>query len=284
MSALDQLAEFIPPCDRCSKKWSKDFDNLPAYDDMPKSIATAGQGPVASWYLMKLQKMCSTPRGKKIWSAYSYLCDECLVVSKKEARQKSHIEAVDRIARHAFLNGWIPQVAHSHRFKFSDPDIEKQNKGAWSLAGSWTLRRPSLWVCGPPGVGKTFLCHCILNLAMQNEMTAMEASGIEIRDWAQFHPKDIYRRRCSRASYVRILLLEDIDKPVWKGAATTLLWELINKRQAAGLPTIFTANVDTAHMGKAWREARPDNESVVDALADRLKSITIVELKGKSLR
>lgn len=129
--------------------------------------------------------------------------------------------------------------------------------------------RPSLYLWGEPGRGKSGLASAILN--------AMIARGIPSIAWnvrlLMDATKDSYSLRTPASNLWRplhetpLLLLDDLDKARTSSADELgHLYSLAEARMAAKLPTIITANASIEDLGIAFMSA---HGSLGEAIVDR---------------
>lgn len=164
-------------------------------------------------------------------------------------------------------------VDESNREKIQKAKAFAENPGA------------GLFICGEFGTGKTWLAAAVGNAFAQkrkrvlfgtfsgitNKLIAAQKYGTFFTEW------EIYAHKAD------LLIIDDIgkEKPTeWK---LQILFDLIDERGGAGLPTVFTSNYSLAML---CERISPDNDDGITAggIKDRLKIFTALVLSGGSRR
>jgi len=208
-------------------------------------------------------------------------CAVCAVAREHAGAERSHARSVERMLRDTVDKGLFSREALAHTFAESNREYERQNIDAWAQGRVWTFSSPNLWVCGPKGTGKTYLCECVISGVLVQGITAAAISAVEInRAGPQFKAAEMmipYRR-------VQVLLLDDLDTPAWCASGIDLLRDLLDYRYRAKMKTLVTANSTGARFAERIRELRSDNPAVGGAMMERLLPIDVLQMGGPSLR
>lgn len=174
--------------------------------------------------------------------------------------------------------GLIQPATRTARFADLREDSVAMNPAAWETAKAAT---GNLYVYGDIGVGKTHLCRCILNRAFVNGSTVAETMAAEyVRRYNAFSADQWLRK----LQQVDVLLFDDIDKANWRGDAIAGLWGLVDARASRKAITMVTANLDVGDVLKLMQAVNQSNSSIAMAALDRLKPVTKIQMKGRSLR
>lgn len=164
-------------------------------------------------------------------------------------------------------------------FSNSDPEIEKRNPVAFKRARAWRMTE-NLWIYGHIGAGKTFLAECLLDMVQQDfNARVLFASAQMILRWNQ---KDSPNTVFPVAQVRGVLAVDDIDK--LDPRLIPRFYELMEARSRKALPTIVTANTSNGRSRSFFEKHSPDNPGMALAAFDRLKPLSVIELRGKSLR
>lgn len=204
-----------------------------------------------------------------------WLCQEC----ELEAELERHNARLEQHRARAYDACMLTRSSRDHTFDLSDYAIERENLDAYASARRGVATR-SLWLCGPTGVGKTYLAHCILNAEVDRFGTAAEVSAVRFAlDADSFD----FKRPVALAT-ANVLLVDDFDKPSWRPRALAALFELLDVRASHKRRVVITANQRGMEVRRRMIDAMPDNPTFAEALFDRLCPIAEVQLTGKSAR
>lgn len=146
------------------------------------------------------------------------------------------------------------------------------------------LRGRGLWLHGPKGTGKTFSACSALKAWAKAGHAGRFASCVsmlaEIRDAMGEH-----RERQATAAYARapLLVLDDLGKESPSPWALAKLFEVVDARTAARLPTIVTTQQGRQEL--AARLARGGDPETAEAIVSRLSgSCDVVQTGGHDRR
>lgn len=223
----------------------------------------------------------SVPVCRDVLTTFGYRCSRCEATGYRRAEQRAEKESLAQLIRRTLNAGLYTREAMEHTFSTSDPACETQNAAVWVQARQWTTKSPNLWVCGPKGTGKTYVCECILSGVLAQGVSVGAISAVEVNQSGQRYDA-AERMRPYRG--LSLLLLDDIDTPSWTRAGVDLLRDLLDYRYRTHHKTLVTANTEEDHFQRVLRGIRPDNPSIAGALVERLKPILRREMGGPSLR
>jgi DNA replication protein DnaC len=210
------------------------------------------------------------------------LCPDCVTRhALAEIQERVDADKLDAIGRE-FIRSDTPHCT----FQTSRPEIELLNNQAWEAARELVFDarfagQCSAFMYGPPGTGKTFLARCMLNAAAYERgyPNVMETNARRyIHAVIAGQDKLVWK-----AQRVFFLLLDDIDKCVWKPETLQILWELLDMRKE-GVFTAITSNADPKRFSQMLRDACPGNTSMAEATMGRLNPCVHFEIGGASQR
>ena len=166
---------------------------------------------------------------------------------------------------------------------FGNSNIEfiGDNATSWEEA-DWWLESDAvgLYLWGPSGTGKSYAARSILYQAMEARFSVYESSAYKIFSAMSRFDRD----RFVDLEYIRILLIDDIDKMDWDSKAVSALWSLLNERTNNQCRTIITSNVARYKLRSVFVSGAGGNGSKIESMMQRLHPITKLEFKGESLR
>lgn len=164
------------------------------------------------------------------------------------------------------------------------PEAFKGAKTSNERVRQWVQNpRYGLFLCGKPGVGKTYEA-CAALKAFAREMTVMFYSVDDLmRDVRASYDTvgDTEQAVMDRAFNVGCLLLDDLGRDNLTAAALPRLFDVIDTRLNRGKLTIITSN-DTGSMLRD-KFARFDAVTA-DALASRMSCYAVCVMDGKDRR
>lgn len=198
-------------------------------------------------------------------------CDPC--VAEREEAQRAY--AAETRLLDLVSAGYLRCSTGQVRFSRARP--AGPNAEAWRRARQTT---DNLWLWGPPGVGKSYLCQCILtDYVLRGGVCAAETSVRSVVNIAPWATQDLQRWMLPG-----LLLLDDVDKVAWTEATLAMFWELLDNRCAARRRTLVTANMKPSDFAQTLKERIPQNRSLADSTLDRLKPVQSLEFTGRSMR
>lgn len=205
------------------------------------------------------------------------LCPEC----ERKKRIQFFGEEVESHIQDSYAQGLIPFEAKECTFQNSDAEYESKNAEVWKGFRNRHILDTNKWICGPPGVGKTYLSRCVLNRYLFNKQSAIEVSAFTINQGKLIQERERFFNQIVDAV---ILLLEDVDKITWTASGLNTLYAIVNARSEKQQRMIITSNV-TPERFSAYMKTQPiANISVVAAMMERFLPMKRVEMLGQSIR
>jgi len=144
----------------------------------------------------------------------------------------------------------------------------------------WIQTNHNIVICGPTGVGKTYLACALGNASCrQGYTTRYYRVSRLLQDLAMAHGDGTYGRLFNNLSKVRLLLLDDWGLTPFSIDASQEIMELVEERSQLH-STVIVSQIPVDH----WHEAIGD-PTLADAILDRLiHNAHKITLKGESMR
>lgn len=243
-----------------------------------------------------LPEPCSCPEGK---ATYEREQEEQRKRAEAENRQKEQAQQMERVR---LLIGQSGMGARFLRRTFETFTVDNTNRHAYTAArefadnfdkmlpfdGAPEPGKNGLFICGDPGTGKTHLAAAIANQLLHKGRAVVCMTMIDLlkRIRRTFSPGggeesavlDIYKT-------VQLLIIDDMGKEPPTEWAVSTIYDIINGRYEAYLPTIVTTNYGTdAFIARMTpRETRDDTtaRATIDRLREMCKGIAMT---GESRR
>lgn len=206
-------------------------------------------------------------------SRQSQLCPTCSADAKAYDRENELSEIVGRRAN----LGVLPRDIRSHRLELSNVEFEKQNAEAWRIVRSKypiLVKQRSIAFEGPPGVGKTWAAHCLLNSRLDRGESIASISTLDVLDGREVG-------RFARSSWLH---LDDFDKVEWTQKKCLRLFHLLNGVVDNHGYVVLCLNGSLEAVYEAQKRAYKGKWETVRALFDRLAPCRREPMSGENLR
>jgi DNA replication protein DnaC len=148
------------------------------------------------------------------------------------------------------------------------------------ISGSALEHKANILICGPTGVGKSYLACAVANLACRKGMSTQYFRVSRLLEYmAAQKALGLYIKTIERLGALRLLVLDDLGPDVMTAEQRNSIMELAEERYLIW-PTIITSQLPF----EQWYDVFGD-QSVADAICDRLfHNAHKIELKGESMR
>jgi DNA replication protein DnaC len=148
------------------------------------------------------------------------------------------------------------------------------------ISGSALEHKANILICGPTGVGKSYLACAIANLACRNNLTTQYLRVSRFLElMAAQKALGNYLKAIDKISSVKVLVLDDLGPDVMTPDQRNVFLEIIEERHLCW-PTIVTSQLPF----EQWYDVFGDKTSA-DAICDRLfNNAHKIQLKGESMR
>jgi hypothetical protein len=195
----------------------------------------------------------------------STVCDDCMV-AVREHYDPANQRPADDASPHPRWDELCPQ---RHRDVVIGGVRPAQiNWAAYAKVLDWEVEGASrgLIVTGEPGTGKTTSFWALARKIEMAGVTPIVMGSVELARVLSNAAKDV--REVGWLYRTRVLMVDDLGKEKVTPAAASLLWEVLDRRLAAGLPMIVTTNFTGAQLAERFGE-----EHLGDAIRRRLSEL-----------
>ena len=227
-------------------------------------------------------------------------CEEAQEAAAAEAdarkREKEAQQARDKAERIEHMQQRAGMGSRERRKTFSDLEQTPDNFAAIMAAREYshdyinreTRRKPSLFISGDLGTGKTHLAAAMANEIIENGRPVKYATFTqmtqEIRAAFYSESKETEAEAVRKYKTAPLLFLDDLGKEKATEWSLAKLFELIDSRYSNGLPTVITSNYTLDQLADKLTPPGSD-KTTAEAIIDRLwEDCQQVQINGQSWR
>lgn len=255
---------------------------------------------------MLYHKGARTASGRIYWSYTPERCGCAGAIAEyektsedkaKRAREEADQKMRNRVAKIIGDSGMGRRFLQRRFENFEiTPDNEKAVKQAMDYAAHFAAKLPEagdpgqngLFIIGPKGTGKTHLAAAIANRLMEQGTAVICMTMIDLleRIRATFRQTDGINEGEVLRVYktVPLLIIDDMGKEPATEWAVSTIYNIVNGRYEAYMPTIITSNYGGNALIRKLTPSHGD-DTTADAMVDRLREMCVgVVLNGKSRR
>lgn len=156
-------------------------------------------------------------------------------------------------------------------FRFGDNTFKiftgtKQEKSMQSLYKTMQVfcekfpdtKHKNILLCGPTGVGKSYLISAIANEIMERGFSVLYVSAFEFNDLVlKYHtsPIDVRNDYIDGLMNSDLLIIDDLGtEPIRKNVSIDYLYSIMSSRMEHGLHTVFSTNLNADHLLERYGE------------------------------
>lgn len=281
----------------------------------PSQIVRSADSGLAGMPVPVICEYCGAPhyhvglrQGSHIFWVLEDLCDcpGAVAARERELAEREERQRAEEAARLRAKVRWIigrsgMGARYLHR-TFDNFQRTEHNRNALSVARRYAenfdslMPNPSgpepgrngLFIAGPQGTGKTHLAAAISNylIARGTPVICMTMIDLLARIKSTFSSGDVDEGSVLNGyKTVPLLVIDDMGKELPTEWAISTIYNIVNGRYEAELPTIVTTNYDTGSLVYRMTPKDTRDDTAAKATIDRLKEMCKgIELTGESWR
>lgn len=239
---------------------------------------------------------CDCPEGKAAYERETAEKEAQIAAEEREERERKHNELVSEIMRESGLGArfanrtfdtFIADQDNMDAYEAAVEYVEDFKKMLPAPGTAPDITRNGLFIMGNPGTGKTHLAAAIANKLIGGEHRVIMATMIDLLGSVRnsFSYEDGGAQVLNRYKKVPLLIIDDLGKEPPTEWAVSTIYNIINGRYEAYLPTIVTANYSDKDLINRLVPRDTKDTLTARALVDRLYEMcTGVNISGESRR
>jgi len=169
-----------------------------------------------------------------------------------QAAQRSILQRLFRLSNLESLREKTFDTFHPEGRKGLQEEEVKTLRYALNQARQYARHlRGWIFISGGYGCGKTHLAAAIANHAVSLGVPTLFLTAPDLLDWLRFgydNADESFEERLEEIKGIRLLVLDDLGTQNATSWAQEKLYQIINHRYIASLPTVITANPDIAEI------------------------------------
>ena len=202
-------------------------------------------------------------------------CDDC----REKFYVRERAEAARERRRTLLENHWLHADVFRHTFASSRRDFEQADTKAYADARAWH-QTENVYIHGGQGSGKTFISHCLLNVAFAAGRHIGETNAHVYCEGFHGFGKDHVHDWMLGPD---VLLIDDVHIGDWSTRSLSALQTLIDHRRRLGRLMIMTCNYNSVELTHIWETAAKSSK-IGQSILDRMKPCLDIAMYGRSLR
>ena len=133
----------------------------------------------------------------------------------------------------------------------------------------------NMFICGPPGTGKTFLCNCIAKSVLDQGYDVIYLSAVKLFSLLADDAFGNKKNDADQLLSCDLLIIDDLGTEYTNSFVQSSFFNCINERLLRGKHTIISTNLSLVEIQDVY------SERVYSRIAEKYK---LIKLSGKDIR